>query len=208
MTSQKEFNNGNNTVPMTLERKLELLESRFTQPAVGSVEPPQQLVITTNDGGSINFSSSQHSLSFNASNSPSQSNLPSSAVRSKRRPSLTTSLHAVERATARHLRKLAANSPVHGTSSNTVNSRISSPSSASQQTLVTSHVRTVAETPPAPVTPGIATTPVRPHSPKPAAARNILDAHPSLQSSGNGSRSTSATTANSGAAVSFDPSRQ
>lgn len=213
MASHKDNNNGNNTVPLTLERKLELLESRFTKPAAGTVDPLQQLVITTNDC-SASYSSSQHSLSFTASNSPSsQSNLPSSAVRSKRRPSITTSLHAVERATARHLRKLAANSPVHGNSNNNnTNSRMSSPSSASQQTLVTSHVRTLTDTPPAPVTPGIVTTPVRPHSPKPAAARNILNAQPSNNSRSSTATSTSTshnnahTPTSSSATVSLDAS--
>lgn len=195
MTSPYDDPNGNNNVPMTLERKLELLESRFTQPTAASLDPPQQLVMAPNDG-SGGFSSSQHSLSFELSHSPSQSNLPPSSIRSKRRPSLTTSLHAVERATARHLRKLQANSPVQGTSTNNTNSRMSNSSSASQQTLVTSHVRTVAETPPAPVTPGVTTTPARAHSPKPAAARNILNAQPSNYSNGNSRGSTGASNNN------------
>jgi hypothetical protein len=196
--------NGNTTTELTLERRLELLETRFTKPE-NSVDAPQPLVITTkagNEGSFSRSSNSQHSFSFSASNSmvdsPSHSNLPSSAVRSKRRPSLNTSFHAVERATARHLRKVAANSPVQGVSINgnaTSNlSRMSANNSnASQQTLLTSHVqRIVAESPPAPVTPGMATTPnpanvAKVNPSKPAAARNILQAQTTNPSNG-GSR--------------------
>jgi len=202
-TASKTAGSSSYVTPLTLERKLELLESRFTQPAGGSVDPPQPLMISTATGGETSFSrssNSQHSFSFagsSASNSavgggggtggsPSSqqhqhSNLPSSAVRSKRRPSLSASFHAVERATTRHLRRVAANnSPVQGRSSTNNNnnnnnnnstnnntaaaannlSRMSSNSNASQQTLLTSHVqqqrpRIVAESPPVPVTPGV-----------------------------------------------------
>jgi hypothetical protein len=217
---QKDSRTGGNSnaaagTELTLERRLELLETRFTKPAEAS-EAAQPLLITTtkNEGSAFSRSSnSQHSFSFSASNSmgadnspSSHSNLPSSAVRSKRRPSLNTSFHAVERATARHLRKVAANSPVQGMTSNNNNNNgnngnasnlsrlsVASNSNASQQTLVTSHVqrRIVAESPPVPVTPGMATTP-NPSSArgkrlvKPAAARNILQAQTTNPSNGGG----------------------
>lgn len=96
---------------------------------------------------------------------------------------MATTFHAVEMATARHMRRLAATSPILGLSSNT-----SSPSnSASQQTLLTSHVNTqssthsrsntsrvVAETPPVIVSPHNRMTAEAPPA-KPAAARNILN---------------------------------
>jgi hypothetical protein len=156
---------------MTLERKLELLESRFTRPAGGTLDAAEQLLITTDAGAS-----SQHSFSFGASNpsSSQQSSLPSSFVRSRRRPELNTSFHAVERATARHLRKLAASSPIQGTSSSILSS--SRHSASSQQTLLTSHVqpRIVAESPPVPVTPGISTPGTRLPLAKPGVARTLL----------------------------------
>jgi hypothetical protein len=159
---------------MTLERKLELLESRFTRPAGGLLDTPEQLLITTDASGTF---SSQHSFSFSASNpsSSEQPNLPSSFVRSRRRPSLHSSFQAVERATARHLRKLAANSPIQGTTSNLSSSRHST---SSQQTLLTSHVqpRIVAESPPVPVTPVISTPVTGNPLPKPGAARTLLPA--------------------------------
>ena len=230
MSTHHAYNNANESsnsfVPMTLERKLELLESRFTRPAGATLEASEQqqlqpLLITTaataaaTDGSANNPFASQHSFSFDyASNhgneafqakhhqqpqphSNQQSSLPTSHVRSRRRPSLHSSFHAVERATARHLRKVAANnnSPVQGTTSNlstasfhsnNSSSRLSTTSS--QQTLLTSHVqnryhqhaqppRIVAESPPAvPVTPGISTTPAaaRPPPTKPGVARTLL----------------------------------
>jgi hypothetical protein len=203
-SAQNDASSAANNAPISLERKLELLESRFTQPNVGSSSDilDQQAQLSSfgtppagsNDAPNMNMSSpslsrsnSQHSFSFaspnttSSSNPSSSSNLPSSSVRSRRRPSLSSSFHAVERAAARHLRKVAANSPVQGTSSNP-NHNSSSNSSSSQQTLLTSHVhqRVVAESPPVPVTPGTVLQVQAPNSgqtmvpPKPPAARNIL----------------------------------
>lgn len=184
-SSQAHNGSSNANVPMSLERKLELLESRFTQPSGGSLDAAQhQLLITTSDAGVTTASSSQHSFSFGASSASQQeSNLPSSFVRSRRRGSLNSGLHALERATARHLRKVAANSPIQGTSSNL--SSMSRHSTSSQQTLLTSHVqprpRIVAESPPVPVTPGPAGRNTNP-TPKPAAARTLLNSSASTSS--------------------------
>jgi hypothetical protein len=110
---------------MSLERKLELLEKRFITPASGGTAtstPPGRaeaaafMADCTSNLSSHSFSfTTPQSLSRPASDS---SNLPPHAVRSKRRPSLSSSLHAVQRATERHLRKVAANSPVGGLSAN------------------------------------------------------------------------------------------
>jgi len=204
-----------NIVAMSLERKLELLESRFTRPSgVGTLDASEPLFLTSTDvvvGHNQHAFSTQHSFSFGASNhSTSQqqqqqhqhSNLPSSSVRSRRRPSLHSTFHAVERATARHLRKLAANSPTQGTTSNlSTTTAFSLHSTSSQQTLLTSHVqpRIVAESPPVPVTPGISTTPAtitsssthRPVPSKPGAARTLLPSTTSKMYNDRSSRRTS-----------------
>ena len=162
----------------------------------------------------------------------SASNLPSSSVRSKRRPSLSSSFHAVSMAASKHIRKVAALSSVQqqssgSNSSNSVNNSMpasllvmndanrsmsglpsssnsrASSHSASNQTLLTSHVqasnrstfqrqfhqqpnhpqqhRVVVESPPVSVTPQAdpqTTTVITSASPapanaKPSAARNL-----------------------------------
>jgi len=153
----------NATAPISLERKLELLESRFTQPQVGSAggstldsrttSPPPimstSLAASGGLSGTTTNSHSEHSFSFSSSRlsaDGSSSNLPSSSVRSRRRSSLNTSFYAVERATSRHLRKVQASSPINGLSSNHSNAsgnfmlgnplttfQSSSPSSSSSQ---------------------------------------------------------------------------
>ena len=159
------------SIPMTLERKLELLESRFTQPtmpgggkaasSVGSHSPSGSFVpavfgqtqvhsTTNNSHNSQNHHSdssgnnSEHSFSFATplSRPPSESsNLPPSAVRSKRRPSLQSSFHAVDIATTRHLRKLQANSPIQGMSSNNLKGVLNT-SSATSATISTTTATT------------------------------------------------------------------
>lgn len=165
---------------LSIERKLELLESRFTQPSGTASALDTSAPTTTSFGAGNDMSNSEHSFSFPPSLelSRSSSNLPPSAVRSRRRPSLKNTLHAVEMATSRHMRRVAANSPIHGSSANASSSHFSAhslglSSSSSSQTMLTSnnqHNRVVAETPPI----------VSPHNrpfatpPKPAAARNLL----------------------------------
>ena len=157
---------------ISLERKLELLEKRFITPAAGrgTSTPPGRpeaatfLADTTSNLSSHSFSfTTPQSQSLSRPASVDSSNLPHHAVRSRRRPSLSSSLHAVQRATERHLRKVAASSPVGGMSSNndsnampsmlflqdanrslsalppstsSSNSRAASPSSLSNQTLL------------------------------------------------------------------------
>jgi hypothetical protein len=123
-----------NDPAMSLERKLELLEKRFITPAYsgdistppGRAEAAAFMADSTSNLSSHSFSfqtpQSLSRLAANANgannNSADSSNLPPHAVRSRRRPSLNSSLHAVQRATERHLRKVAANSPVGGISVN------------------------------------------------------------------------------------------
>lgn len=180
---------------ISLEQKLDLLESRFTQPAVPTFQVP------TNDNSNQNIQSSQtptwgnqdnlidkqplastpqpstntsssfasassgrisphhhsnHSFQFSRQqqqNSPQNSNpLPQSSVRSRRRLSnKSTSFQSVAMAAARHMRKVAAASPVQGLSSNHHNfldgSRMSNSSSNSNSnnnsnaTMITSNQR-------------------------------------------------------------------
>jgi hypothetical protein len=165
-------NNNSNSAPMSLERKLELLESRFTMPSsttspAGRAEPaaftssshPNNNNNNNNNNNSGNNSSStpsasnnnnnnsnlalseehshshSHSFSFTSPLSKSglsrsdhsvsaSNNIPSSAVRSRRRPSLTTNLHAVSMAAAKHMRRVAASSPVGGAASTSLPSNM------------------------------------------------------------------------------------
>ena len=186
-----------NSGTLSLERKLELLESRFTQPALPSLDRANASNPWSNsafgntntgtpskDTGRMSPTSnhSQHSFRFPSINSNESSNpLPHTSVRSRKRPTLNASFHSVSMAAARHIRKVAATSPVLGMSaSNFSNTN----SSSSNQTLLTSHVqqnqpqpaqRIVAESPPVIVSPHIqqqlSTQKV---PPKPKAARNLL----------------------------------
>ena len=156
-----------NTAPaaISLERKLELLEPRFTSPSGPS---------TTGCEGSLALaqspSASRHSFSFDppagsrssifSSSTSTASNLPSSSVRPRRRSSkLTTSLHAVSIAAEKQMRKVQA-SPMfilqqdQERSMSALASPPISNASASNSTLITSHVnnnsaaQVVAESPP------------------------------------------------------------
>jgi hypothetical protein len=125
--------------PPSLERKFELLEARFTQPLGvfgnansftnnsnnASFSSPQERgnnsnanshsnTINNTAGTSENSNLSQHSFSFSGG-SNSNSNLmrqPMMTIRSKRNSRSMTSLDIVSRAAAKHMRKVAANSPV------------------------------------------------------------------------------------------------
>ena len=186
-----------NSGTLSLERKLELLESRFTQPALPSLDRANASNPWSNsafgntntgtpskDTGRMSPTSnhSQHSFRFPSINSNESSNpLPHSSVRSRKRPTLNASFHSVSMAAARHIRKVAATSPVLGMSaSNFSNTN----SSSSNQTLLTSHVqqnppqpaqRIVAESPPVIVSPHMQQQLANQNGPpKPKVARNIL----------------------------------
>jgi hypothetical protein len=206
-----------------VERKLELLESRFTQPSLTGKNPtptptnnnhtssavsswinnafdapmtsspsttaattPTTTATTPTGRMSPHLSNSDHSFQFPGMNSDSQQGsdrsnpLPQSSVRSRRRPSLQSSFHSVSMAAARHMRKVAATSPVHGLSpNNTQNSN-------STHTLITSnqnqnqhqnqqHQRVVAESPPVLVSPPNQVTPhTAKATNKPKAVRNLI----------------------------------
>ena len=175
--------------PISLERKLELLEPRFTSS-----------MVPTNQGieGSLSLatspSASHHSFSFDQpagsrSSTPSSghstaSNLPASSVRSKRRsPKLKTSLHAVTMAAERQMRKVQAASPtfILHDQERSISALASPPlsnASGSNSTLLTSHVnpngnhpQVVAESPPTRMSPA---TQQPSNEEKPKAAKNVL----------------------------------
>ena len=128
--------------PPSLERKFELLEARFTQPLGlfgnanslinnsnnASFSSPQERGNNSNNSSNNNNNNninntactnensnvSQHSFSFSGG-SNSNSNLmqqPMMTIRSKRNSRSMTSLDIVSRAAAKHMRKVAANSPI------------------------------------------------------------------------------------------------
>lgn len=185
--------------PMSLERKLELLEPRFTSPslaanATSGFENTFALAQSPNGSRhSFSFEQPQGSRSSMFSSSASNaSNLPPSVVRSKRRSSLKqkTSFHAVSLAAERQIRKvqtsptfiLAQHDPERSMSA--LASPPMSNASASNSTLITSHVNSsqpqvVAESPPTLTSPfGQAAAPPPPEKPK--AARNVLGTSVSL----------------------------
>ena len=181
--------------PMSLERKLELLEPRFTSPSAGATGFETSLSLTARSP-----SASHHSFSFehtaaaaaansrssiHSSNASNASNLPATAVRSKRRsPSiLNTSLHAVSMAAERQMRKVLA-SPTfilqqeHERSMSALASPPISNASGSNSTLITSHVNTsnpqvVAESPPTLAT-GKEAVAHKTNVEKPKAVRSVL----------------------------------
>lgn len=153
---------------MSLERKLELLEPRFTSPSAGAATMTgfeTSLSLTAKSP-----STSRHSFSFepaagsrssiHSSSASNASNLPATAVRSKRGSSskLHTSLHAVSMAAEKQMRKVQA-SPTfilqheQERSMSALASPPVSNASGSNSTLITSHVNSsnpqvVAESPP------------------------------------------------------------
>jgi hypothetical protein len=205
-------------IPLSVERKIELLEPRFTAPSTpqhhaascsigfgnDSSNSNNNNIINSNNNNNINnnaittsASNSELSFSFGVSTPTTSSSLPPSAVRSRRRPSVTTSTHAVSMAAARHIRKVAASSPIQGFSSNNPpatatnnnnNTASNASCSSSSHTLLTSHVqqRQVAESPPVVVSPTTGPTSGKTASPKPAAARNLYH-----ETKSNGSTATS-----------------
>lgn len=224
---------------MSLEQKLDLLESRFTQPTVPtsdnsdknfqSLQTPswgnqdnliakQPLASTPQSYTSTNtphstgrmsphHSSSEHSFQFSRQqnhHSPQNSNpLPQSSVRSRRRLSLPSStFQTVAMAAAKHMRKVAASSPVQGLSTNPNHSfqpikqqldGSRSCSSSSNATMITSNQkriqqnnntkeqRVVPESPPVIVSPQNNATPVRKPN-KPNAVRNLMGNAPTRSS--------------------------
>lgn len=235
---------------MSLEQKLDLLESRFTQPTVPTNEnsdrnflslqtpswgnqdnlitkqplatTPQAYNMNTNSAPVTGRSSphhhhsrnnSEHSFQFSRSlsnHSPQNSNpIPQSSVRSRRRLSLqSTSFQTVAMAAARHMRKVAASSPVQGSSTNPQQNFQPNPqldgsrscSSSSNATMITSNKnhqttssnhqmshqhpveqRVVAESPPVIVSPHNNATPVRKPN-KPTVVRNLMMNEPTRTS--------------------------
>lgn len=177
--------------PMSLERKLELLEPRFTSPS-GHATTTTTGFDTTLAVAAQSPSASHHSFSFEpptgsrssmmSSNASTASNLPSSSVRSKRKSKYTTSLHAVAMAAERQMRKVQA-SPTwilqqeQERSMSALASPPMSNASGSNSTLITSHVnntsqpQVVAESPPTMTgSPGVPSMPTG----KPKAARSVL----------------------------------
>lgn len=184
---------GNNTASeaISLERKLELLEPRFTSPS----EPTATGFDTSLALAAQSPSASHHSFSFEqpqgsrssifSSSASNASNIPSSSVRSKRRSSskLNTSLHAVSMAAEKQMRKVQA-SPTfilqqdQERSMSALASPPMSNASGSNITLITSHVNSasqpqvVAESPPTLTSPSGQQQPSA--SEKPKAARSVL----------------------------------
>lgn len=110
--------------PPSLEQKFELLEARFTQPLGlsgntnngnnnnATFSSPQERGIN-GFGTNENSNLSEHSFSFSGGSNSNSNLQPMMTVRSKRRNSRSlTSLDIVNRAAAKHMRKVAANSPV------------------------------------------------------------------------------------------------
>lgn len=180
--------------PMSLERKLELLEPRFTSPSAGAIGFETSLSLTAKSP-----SASHHSFSFehtaaaannsrssiHSSSASNASNLPATAVRSKRQsPSLlNTSLHAVSMAAEKQMRKVLG-SPTfilqqeHERSMSALASPPISNASGSNSTLITSHVNTsnpqvVAESPPTLAT-GKEAVASKTNVSKPRAVRSVL----------------------------------
>lgn len=175
--------------PISLERKLELLEPRFTSskvPANQGIEGSLSLAASP--------SASHHSFAFDppagsrsstpSSGHSSASNLPASSVRSKRRSrKLNTSLHAVTVAAERQMRKVQAASPtfIFHDQERSISALASPPlsnASGSNSTLLTSHVnpngnqpQVVAESPPTLMSPAAQQPP---NEEKPKVARNVL----------------------------------
>lgn len=125
----------------SLERKLELLEARFTMPAPVYPKSPSEATL----GPLSSPNASAHSFGFGT---PSFSNLsaasrqhsqplPSGSVRSKRQQSWNNNLLQVSRAAEKHMRKVAASSPTP-----LDESRLSlTAATESNQTLITGHLR-------------------------------------------------------------------
>lgn len=179
----------NSAQPMTLERKLELLEPRFTSPA-GIATEAVTLPLEPSP------SASRHSFSFDlpsgsrsstVSGTSTASNLPASSVRPKRRPSKKiSSLHAITVAADRQMRKVQAASPTflmqqdQERSMSALASPPISNASASNQTILTSHVKqpsidqppqVVAESPPTLTSPAAGQ---KPAEEIPSIVRNVL----------------------------------
>lgn len=149
---------------ISIERKLELLETRFTRPSPVAAAQGSRL---EGQNGLLNSSptTSHHSFSFDPpsgsrssvmdSNLSTASNLPTHSVRSKRRFSKMSSLQAVSLAAERQMRKMQAaatgeSGPLVGgafllpdqeRSLSALASPPMSLGSSSNQTLLTSHLK-------------------------------------------------------------------
>ena len=127
--------------PPSLERKFELLEARFTQPlgSFGSnagnasnsaFSSPKERFENCNSHSNL----SEHSFSFSGGTNSNQL----MTVRSKRRNPSLTSLDIVNRAAAKHMRKVAANSPVM-MMNDTIGSNFSLNSNSNSRQLAMAH---------------------------------------------------------------------
>jgi hypothetical protein len=152
--------------PGALERRLELLESRFTTPSHGqplhhSVSSPEVATVVGSSLGNSPATTSHHSFGFDApsgsrssnsggSNMSSASNLEKGLVRPKKQRRLSA-LDLVQLAAERQIQRVIAKSPLHTENSNMA-SHLSN--AASNQTILTSHKssqeesKVVAESPP------------------------------------------------------------
>lgn len=188
---------------ISLERKLELLEPRFTSPSGAATTTTTTGFEMTTAATAQSPSASHHSFSFEApsgsrlsmlssGSNNTASNLPSTAVRSKRKSSkLKTSLHAVSMAAEAQMKKVQQQQQSSGNSpspfilqhhlENSMSALASPPmshASNSNSTLVTSHVNSqsqasqpqvVAESPPT-----AASLPPQKQDGKPRAKRSVL----------------------------------
>lgn len=182
MVGQRRRNNAASAV-LSVERRMELLESRFTTPSSNHNMPapssPQDATVTTQASNhSFSPGTSRHSFNFDApasrsfsgsSNQSNASNIDKALIRSKRKSSSKrSSLSDVHLAVERQMRRVMAASPLIGTHPHDASSMSVLPSpqisnlSMSNQTLLTSHVKhpaehvkVVAESPPTLVSPAL-----------------------------------------------------
>lgn len=152
--------------PGALERRLEMLESRFTTPSHGqplhhSASSPEVATVVGSSLGNSPATTSQHSFGFDApsgshssnsggSNMSSASNLEKGLVRPKKQRRLSA-LDLVQLAAERQIQRVIAKSPLHMMENSNMASHLSN--AASNQTILTSHIsqeesKVVAESPP------------------------------------------------------------
>lgn len=181
MVGERRSGNAFSEAPLSIERRMELLESRFTTPSTNHMPAPSSPPDNTNvpaSNQSMSPAWSRHSYNFDAPASRSSSgsshlsnasNIDKSRIRSKRKsPRTRSSLDDVQLAAKIHMQKVMNASPLNGMTSLDTSSKsvLSSPQlsdlSMSNQTLLTSHVKyptqhakVVAESPPTLTSPAL-----------------------------------------------------
>lgn len=183
MAGEQRRRNDSSTAPLSIARRMELLESRFTTPSTNNNMPasssPQEAGNAQELHQTLSPAASRHSFNFDApasrsfsgsSNLSAASNIDKSRIRSKRRSSTKrSSLDDVHLAADRQMQRVMAASPLIGMTSRDTSSVSVLPSpqfsnlSVSNQTVLTSHVKSapkgpakvVAESPPTLVSPAI-----------------------------------------------------